>query len=464
MSRPLVRRLVATLCVAMLSSLSACSDDPAGPAKTAPPATTHSWSQRFGDGSSQQALAVASDASSNVIVVGYFNGTVDFGGGPLTSSGTEDVFVAKFDAGGNHLWSKRYGDGASQIARGVATDGSSIIVVGSFLGSIDFGGGTLTDAGQTDIFVVKLDGDGNHTWSKRFGDGGFQAGAGVAVDLVGNIVIGGRFLGSVDFGGGVITNSGQFSNVYVAKMSPTGMHVWSAGFGDTQPDELTGVTTDHQGNIVAVGKFQNTIDFGGGTLTSAGLSDVFVAKFNASGTHLFSHGYGDNTTDEASAVATDSQGRMIVTGRFFGSIDFGGGPLVSAGSGDIFVVKLNPGGVHEWSRRFGDGSNQNGLAVSVDGSNNIAITGTFEGAVDFGGGAITSAGGLDLFLARFTSNGTHTRSDGFGDGDDQHGTGVAYDAQGDVNLAGYFRGNVNFGGGTLASAGSDDIYCTQFKP
>jgi len=135
-----------------------CSDNGTGPDNNPPPSTgKHLWSKCFGDGSIQIAYAVVDDASGNVIVTGYIEDTVDFGGGALTSAGGWDIFVAKFGSEGAHLWSKRFGDGSDQAAEAVAVDASgNAMVTGYFDGTVDFGGGALTSAGSFDIFVAKF--------------------------------------------------------------------------------------------------------------------------------------------------------------------------------------------------------------------------------------------------------------------------------------------------------------------
>ena len=85
-------------------------------------------------------------------------------------------------------------------------------------------------------------------------------------------------------------------------------------------------------------------------------------------------------------------------------MDFGGGPLTSAGGIDIFLAKFDPAGNHLWSKRFGDGFSQIGYSVTVDGADNVLFTGAFSGSVDFGGGPLTSAGGIDIFLAKFAGS------------------------------------------------------------
>jgi len=122
---------------------------------------SHLWSKRFGSTSFDQGYGVAVDDSGNVVVTGSFNGTVNFGGGGLNSAGSFDIFVAKFSgAEGSHLWSKRFGSTSDDWGRGVAVDGSgNAVVTGSFLGTVDFGGGGLSSGGgYYDLFVAKFSG------------------------------------------------------------------------------------------------------------------------------------------------------------------------------------------------------------------------------------------------------------------------------------------------------------------
>jgi len=122
-------------------------------------APVHHWSQRFGGTQDDQGLAVAADASDNVIVTGVFSGSADFGGDHLVSAGFSDIFVSKYDASGVHQWSQRFGDKISDLGEAIAADASgNVIVTGRFWNTVDFGGGDLTSAGDFDVFVAKYDG------------------------------------------------------------------------------------------------------------------------------------------------------------------------------------------------------------------------------------------------------------------------------------------------------------------
>lgn len=360
------------------------------------------WSKSFGSDGEEWASAVAVDDSGNIILVGYFLGAVNFGGGSLYSSGY-DVFVAKFSPNGNHIWSKRFGDAANDWGKSVAVDASgNIAVSGHFYGTIDFGGGTLTSAGGADIFIAKFDPDGNHLWSKRFGDAEYESGSLVAVGGSGGIVISGVFRGGVDFGGGVLTSEGE-NDIFLAKLAPGGGHIWSQRFGDSNTQQDKDLAVDGSESVVITGYFEDSIDFGGGTLTSAGEWDVYLAKFDSSGIHQWSQRFGDSYSDYPDGLDAGDPGNIVLSGHFTHNIDFGGDVLASAGNFDIFTAGFNSSGDHIWSQRYGDSNGQYADAVATGGAGELVILGDFYGTVDFGGGPLTASGATDIYLAKFSA-------------------------------------------------------------
>jgi hypothetical protein len=240
---------------------------------------------------------------------------------------------------------------------------------------------------------------GTHLWSKRFGDTDDQYGLSVTTDSAGNVLLTGYFRGTVDFGGGALTSAGGY-DLFVAKLDPAGAHLWSKRSGDANSQVAFSITTDSVGNVLLTGTFGGTIDFGGGALTSAGGDDLFVAKLDAAGKQLWSKRFGDANEQYGYSITTDSAGNVLLTGYFGGTIDFEGGALTSAGGNDLFVAKFDAAGAHLWSKHFGDAEDQYGLSITTDSAGNVLLTGRFFGTVDFGGGALTSAGGGDLFVAK----------------------------------------------------------------
>ncbi|UCG51024.1 MAG: T9SS type A sorting domain-containing protein [Candidatus Latescibacterota bacterium] len=426
----------------------------------------HLWSQRFGDVASQAATSVAVDGSGHVVIVGDFYSTVDFGGGLLVSGGSTDIFVARFDPTGDHTWSQRFGDTDIQYGLAVTTDSSgNVIVTGRFGGTVDFGGGPLSsNPPGSDIFIAKFSPNGAHLWSQSFGDTNNQWTRSVAADGAGNVIVTGGFGGTVNFGGGPLSSGGS-SDIFVAKFGSNGTHIWSQSFGDSSWQEARSVAVDGTGNVIITGGFGGTVNFGGGPLSSGGASDVFAAKFGPSGTHIWSQNFGDTNDQLGTSVAVDGTEKVIITGAFWGTVDFGGGPLSSGGSTDIFVAKFGPNGTHIWSQSFGSTDDQWTTGVAVDDSGNVVIAGSFRNIVDFGGGLLVSAGLLDIFVAKFDRNGNHTWSQRYGDTNDQYIHAVAVEEfLGDVVITGEFEGAVDFGGDPLPSAGNRDVFVARFGP
>lgn len=426
----------------------------------------HIWSLRFGDADTQFISSVALDPEDNIILTGQLSGEADFGGGAITSAGSIDLFVAKLDPAGKHLWSKRFGDAGSQTGMSVAADkDGNIVVAGYFDGTLDFGGGPLTSAGSIDIFVAKLDGAGNHIFSKAFGDPGPQAGTMVKTTPEGDIVLMSALGGSVDFGGGPVTSAGGF-DIGLAKLDAMGNHVWSRRFGDAGEQSGNAIAIDAAGNVLMTGMFLGTVDFGGGPLTDKDGGDVFVVKLTGDGEHVMSKQFGGAGTQFGYDIAPAENDSIVLVGTFFDDFDLGGGLLVNEGDEDIFAVKLDKTGNHVWSRSFGDEAQQTVRGLSVDGAGNIVITGSLstDDGVDFGVGPLLSGGGSDAFAAKLDGSGATLWSLRFGDAPDQDGYDTAVDSMGNVVLAGVFRGSIDFGGGPLTTAGDYDLFLAKLTP
>ncbi len=437
-------RLSARTLVALLLVLVLPAWIPAAAWSQNPP---HVWSQRFGGLGDDGAFAGAVDGADNFIMTGSFRNTADFGGGDLTSAGLDDIFIAKFDDGGGHLWSRRFGGTGIDRCRGVATDGTgNVFVTGHFQNTVNFGGGDLTSAGGNDIFIAKFDADGDHLWSQRFGSTGVDICVGVATDGAGNVFVTGWFQNTVNFGGGDLTSAGDY-DVVVAKYDTDGSHLWSHSFGGTGYDFGWALAVDGAGNAIVTGS-------------------GFLAKYGSNGTPLWNHSY----AVMGFAIATDEAGNVIFTGSFYNTVNLGGEDLTSAGGPDIFVAKYDTDGNHLWSRRFGGGGggdDDEGLSIATDGNYNVVVAGRFGGSADFGGGIFTSVGEEDMFIAKYNASGDHLWSMTFGGAGWEKPNGLAIDGGGSVLVAGTFEGTVNFGGEDLTTAGGggyccDDIFMAKY--
>ncbi|WP_437757085.1 hypothetical protein [Sorangium sp. So ce1389] len=438
------------------------------------------WSRHFGASAGEPHISegrIAVDGAGHVVLAADVAEGVDFGDGPLSIEGSSVSALAKFDGDGNLLWNTLFSDSIS--VRDVAVDPAGLIATtGSTHGSsVDFGGGPLV--GQEDgidAFVAVFTADGDHVWSARIGADSDQYADHVAVDAAGNVVVAGFFMGRISLCGASLTSAEQ-ADSYIAKFDPAGNCLWSKQFGYT---ETHNVALDASGSVVLAGSFgyysTETIDLGGGPLITAGLEDIFVAKLDADGEHLWSKRFGDAALQRAYGVAVDGSGDVVVSGTFQGSVDFGGGPLVSSGGfgplepssvtwgGNAFVTKLNPEGELLWARRLGQDGPQTALDIATTVGGDIAITGLMYGDVDFGTGLMKCTYG-DAFVAKIDAMGTVRWVKHTGDRGHQYGHSTAMDGAGNVLAAGPFMGTIDFGAGPLVNPRSArDLFLVKFGP
>jgi len=255
------------------------------------------WARQLSGSGYAWGDGIAIDGGGNVYTAGNFQGTVDFDPGPdalnLTAvgSGWNDIFVSKLDSAGNFVWARTMGGAGNDNCYGMALAGDgSVYTTGYFNGTVDFdpGGGTFnrTSAGGVDIFVSKLDSDGNFLWAGAIGGAADDRGYRIAVAADGSVYTTGYFGGTVNFDPGAgtfnLTSAGA-SDIFVCRLDSAGNFVWARAVGGTTADEGVSIAVAADGSLYTTGYFQGTPDFdpGPGTfnLTSAGGYDIFVSKF-----------------------------------------------------------------------------------------------------------------------------------------------------------------------------------------
>ena len=243
--------------------------------------------------------------------------------------------------------------------------------------------------------------------------------------------------------------------------------MWSESFVSYSTAYATGVAADANGNVLMTGYFLSDINLGGGTLSTRGGSDVFVAKFSSSGTHVRSKSFGGTAADQALDIAADPSGNAVVLGFFSTSADFGGGALTTGGGWDTFIAKYSPTGAYVWAKSFSaPGNFDMPRAIGVDGNGNVVITGYFTSTIDLGGGVLSAAvsGVHSTFVGKYSSSGAHVWSERFGGTGGVDTMGITTDGTGNVLMTGCFSGTANFGGSTLTCAGSTDMHILRLDP
>lgn len=313
------------------------------------------------------AVSIALDSEGNSYITGHFRGTLDAdpeaGTNVLTSFGSADFFVLKLDSDGNHVWVKQIGGLANEETVAIAIDNlGNILITGDFRQTVDFdpGPGTemLTAMGYQDIFIQKLDVEGNFLWVKQIGggslnDSSYGGSTSFAIDSNDNIYTTGFFDGTADFNPGEetlnLTSTGN-DDFFVLKLNSSGDFVWVKQIGGLTDALTNSIALDEAGSIYTTGFFRETIDFDPGNevanLQASGLKDAFILKMDNNGDYLWAQSMGDTLNDEGNSITVDIEGNIYSTGSFDVSPSFypgePGANLHSIESWDVYVLKLGP--------------------------------------------------------------------------------------------------------------------------
>jgi len=440
------------------------------------------WAKSAGGTGNDLGLSVAVDASGNSYVAGAINSSsVTFGSTTLTNAGGYDIFLVKYDAGGNVQWAKGAGGTGNDFANSVAVDASgNTYITGSFESpTVTFGSTVLTNADNTgnspDLFLVKYDANGTVLWAKcASGATNFDEANSVAVDASGSVYIAGYFYGnSITFGAITLTNtdSSGYSNTFLVKYDATGNALWAES---SNGGSATSVTVDASGNTYLTGYFNSsTVTFGSTMLTndSVGSADIFLAKYNATGNVLWAKSAGGSDLDEANSVAVDVSGNAYIAGEFYSrTITFGYTNLTNADTTGStcasFLTKYDANGNILWAKSL-EGTDDEANSVAVDSSGNTYLVGWFYcDVLTVGSTTLTNmnAGYADIFLAKYDANGNVLWAKSAGETSNDFAISVAVNASGNTFIAGFFEAStITFGATTLtnAFAGHDDIFVAK---
>ena len=351
---------------------------------------------------------------------------------------------------------------------------------GYFNGTADFdpnaGVSNLTSAGNTDIFVSKLNATGNLIWTKGMGSTSADVGNGIAVDATGNVYTTGTFQGTVDFdpNAGVLSlTSAGGNDIFVSKLDSSGNLAWAKAMGGTGTDVGFGIAVDATGNVYTTGDFNGTTDFdpnaGVLNLTTIGNSDIFVSKLDSTGNLVWAKAMGGTNFEIGYSITVDATGNVYTTGYFNRTADFdpnaGVLNLTSAGADNIFISKLDSTGNLAWAKGMGGTSFSIGRSIAVDAAGNVYTTGYFSGTADFDPNAgvsnLVTTGGLDIFVSKLDPTGNFAWAKAMGGTTNDIGYGIAVNG-GNVHTTGHFNVTADFdpnaGVSNLTLTGGEDIF------
>jgi len=381
------------------------------------------WTRQFASSAPGQDVTFAVDASGNIYVAGYTNGVFP-GETPSGPLGGNDAFVRKYNPSGDVLWTRQFGTSSDDFANGVATDGSNVYVAGQTAGT--FPGQTY--AGSYDAFVRKYDVSGGALWTRQFGTTREERALGVSADMS-SVYVAGFTYGALPGGGG----SAGGADAFLRKYDVSGGELWTRQFG-------TAVYSD-QASSVAIGPSGVYV---GGVFHSDYFGDAFVRKYDADGNVRWTAEIQSGGREETLGVAADASGVYLV-GSTSGTLPGGGG---SAGYIDAFVSGFDASGNYRWTRQFGSAMADSAFGVDVDASG-VYVAGYTSGVLP----GQVGVGNADAFLRKYDASGNSLWTRQFGTSAYDVAYGVAVDASA-VYVAGYTQGTfAGQAGGVLTADG-----------
>ncbi len=478
----------------------------ATPADDAAPASTGPlvWARRGAGRSWDEANQVVAFSDGSSVLAGSFYGTATFGAGEtqqtiFSSSGFSDVFIARYNADGTLAWARaaQGADYSDDVVLAAFSD-ESVVVAGSFRGTLTFGTGeatetTLEAVGERDGFLARYDPNGALAWAHRLGGAGVELVNGITTDVAGGFTLVGTYTnGSPVFGANepketTLAYVWFTMDLFVAHYQANGALDWATSAGGAKSENGQGgddvaksITALTDGSCLVVGHFQESLTFSRGdakevTLTSQNAFDGFVAKYDPTGTIDWAKRIGGSESAHMNSVSALPAGDFVLTGSFSGTVVVGPGEprgivLNSLSSSDVLVARYTEAGVPVWAKRAGGPDRDVGTSLATFPDGSSVVVGYFWETITFksGGPQLSSAGSLDGFLARYDPDGELVWAKRIGGSRLDEVTSVAALGSGSVLIAGRFASSaIALGSGAAmvtlknSSDGFDDFFIAE---
>ena len=379
------------------------------------------WVQRIAGTSLDEGKAIAVDSGGNVYVTGYYQSTVPLslgGAVQLPVSTGRDTFIVKYNSSGNPQWYQTISGTSSDEAKAIAVDsGGNVYVTGNYQSTTPVSLGPSLDlpvSTGSDTFIVKYDTSGTAQWFQTISGTSTDVGYGIAVDSGGNVCV-----------------TGNYQSTTPVSLGPSLDLPVSTG------------------------------------------SDIFIVKYNSSGTAQWFQTISETSYGEGTAIAVDSSGSVYVTGNYSSSTPVSlGNNLdlpVSPGS-DTFIVKYNSSGTAQWFQTIAGNQTDVGYGIKVDSSGSVYVTGNYSSTI-----TVSLGNNLDLpvshtntpFIVKYNSSGTAQWYQTLPPAETGRGYGIEVDSSGSVYVTGFYNSYLNaisLGNGLeLPQTGFDyDVYIVKY--
>ena len=355
------------------------------------------WAKKAGGFGLDKPASVAVDASGNIFITGFYFGNATFGATTLSSiSGSQDAFVAKLDPSGNFLWAKSIGGSLTESANSITVDNSgNILITGSFQGTANFGGSSLTSIlnpvtslSSSDVFIAKYaNATGALIWVKQGAAKFEDKGIDIVTDNLDNVYVCGQFSDTIQFT--AIHNNAVINAGFIIKLNSSGTEVWfkkvAAPF-----ISLNSLAIDNSSNLFIAGEFQGTLAYFGSTIsfvTGLYTNNALLLKIDNSGVFSWCKSEASTNYIAAKNVAIDSNQDPYIFGVFSCTLKeysdaYGVGVFNSLGFNDFFITKYNNLGTRQWFKHYGSQLNDVASGLVMGGVNLPIMSGGYGRNLD----------------------------------------------------------------------------------
>jgi len=296
-------------------------------------------------------------------------------------------------------WAKTIGGKQTDSSNCIAVDiYSNVLVTGNFLDTVDFDAGSnifdLASHGSEDIFIEKINAQGDFLWAKHFGSNNTDGGYAITTDNSGNVYTTGYFSDTCDFDpdAGVfnLISNGDW-DIFVVKLNAAGQFIWAKQFGSIEREHAFGINVDAFNNVLVTGYFHETVDFDPGignfNVSAFGASDIFILKLDENGNFIWAKNMGGTSNERGFTVTSDFNSNVILAGPFKKTIDLNPDTtdfiFDAVGDNDSYILKLNSSGEFLWAKQIGGPESDKAYSVKTDGTGNVIVSGGFQNTTDF---------------------------------------------------------------------------------
>lgn len=361
------------------------------------------WAKSFGGINNQIAQKIQCDDDGHIYIMGKFNTSISIDNISIESQGSFDMYIAKFSPSGELIWLNTYGGPNSESLEAMVIRAQQIYLVGRFYNYTIIENDTIYSVDGTDVFLSKLNLDGEVIETLSFGGESVDNVSSVDVDIYGNIFLAGDFYQNIQIGEETF-EAGDLLGLYMAKFNNNFDLQWAYQFvgSDLKPGLLLAV--DNIGNISLLGNFSDDLHFGNLVLQTADFDeDIFMAHFSTDGEFNWAQRFYSNSMESPIALCVDRYGDSYLTGQYLDHIHFGDQTLqynLCCGDPEIFFVKVNnQGGILHAEQLTGERSHIKSMDVPE--VNQVILAGQFSEEFNIGEIILHSPTSYNVFIAYY---------------------------------------------------------------